>query len=353
VEFPEFSHEWEVLDIGDDRVVFNWSGGVQLISEKPPLYLLRLTDLMDGTRTKGEIFDEVKREFPSIDDASLENSFSTLIEKRMVHNGLVKGAIKHGFDESVVRRFEHSIHALRGYAKSEDEEFKFFERIRNAEVVIIGMGGNGSLLALYLAAAGIGKLVLVDGDVVEESNLVRQVLYTSLDAKQKKLKCLATAERIKEFSPFTQVEILEEFVSSKNCMQNLLSRKPSVAVLAADMPRMLVNRWFFKTCEELDVPGIGGLQNMLGPFFAPEEGGNPFDKLEERMSAKPGKEVFERIVMGLQVERPRPYPAMILGPAKLAYEQCYDIIGYITKAWQPRSLGQTILNKGARTTMSF
>ena len=52
------------------------------------------------------------------------------------------------------------------------------QRLANAKVLVVGLGGLGSPLALYLASSGVGELVLVDGDRVDESNLQRQIAHT-------------------------------------------------------------------------------------------------------------------------------------------------------------------------------
>ena len=63
------------------------------------------------------------------------------------------------------------------------------EKLRNAKVLIVGVGGLGSPIALYLAGAGVGTLGLVDDDQVSISNLQRQVLYAEADLGQPKPLC--------------------------------------------------------------------------------------------------------------------------------------------------------------------
>ena len=77
-------------------------------------------------------------------------------------------------------------------------------RIRAAKVLVIGAGGLGSPLALYLAAAGVGTLGLVDDDTVSLSNLQRQILYRTADVGRAKVE--AGAEALAALNPGTVVE---------------------------------------------------------------------------------------------------------------------------------------------------
>lgn len=72
-------------------------------------------------------------------------------------------------------------------------------RLYTATVMIVGLGGLGSPVALYLAAAGVGELMLVDDDLVSETNLQRQVLYTTAELGQPKATC--AARRLEALNP--------------------------------------------------------------------------------------------------------------------------------------------------------
>jgi len=72
-------------------------------------------------------------------------------------------------------------------------DIKGQQKLIDSHVLIIGMGGLGSPVALYLAAAGVGKLTLVDDDKVEISNLQRQIIHGEADVKQLKVKSAAAS----------------------------------------------------------------------------------------------------------------------------------------------------------------
>jgi sulfur-carrier protein adenylyltransferase/sulfurtransferase len=91
------------------------------------------------------------------------------------------------------------------------------KRIKAASVLCIGTGGLGSPIALYLAAAGIGRMGLVDYDIVDFSNLQRQILHGTEDVGRKKLN--SARDRIKAINPNVQVDLHDMMFRSENAMQ--------------------------------------------------------------------------------------------------------------------------------------
>lgn len=88
------------------------------------------------------------------------------------------------------------------------------EQLLKARVLLLGAGGLGSPAALYLAAAGIGKLGIIDADVVDTSNLQRQVLHGTATVGAPKVK--SAAERIADLNPDVKVVAFEERLTSEN-----------------------------------------------------------------------------------------------------------------------------------------
>src|SRR5690242_6601131 len=90
-------------------------------------------------------------------------------------------------------------------------------KLKAARVLCIGAGGLGSPLALYLGAAGVGTLGLVDFDVVDYTNLQRQIIHTTADVGRKKLE--SAAEKLKAINPFLELRTFETMLSSENALE--------------------------------------------------------------------------------------------------------------------------------------
>jgi adenylyltransferase/sulfurtransferase len=129
------------------------------------------------------------------------------------------------------------------------------KKIKSARVLCVGAGGLGSPASLYLAAAGVGTLGLVDFDTVDFSNLQRQVLYSTNDVGRSKLE--AAAERLRGLNPNIKVLGHETALNSSNALE--IFRDYDIIVDGADNfpTRYLVN----------DACVLSGKPNVYGSIF--------------------------------------------------------------------------------------
>ena len=144
------------------------------------------------------------------------------------------------------------------------------KRIKAASVLCIGAGGLGSPIAMYLAAAGIGKIGIVDFDVVDYSNLQRQILHTDADVGRSKAE--SAKETIHGLNPNCEVVIHNTRISSENAMD--LIRPYDIVVDGTDNfpTRYLTN----DACVLLKKPNVyGSIFRFEGQasVFAPHLGG--------------------------------------------------------------------------------
>ncbi len=113
------------------------------------------------------------------------------------------------------------------------------KKLKAASVLLVGAGGLGSPLALYLAAAGVGRLGLVDFDVVDETNLQRQVLHGTKDVGRPKLD--SARDRLLDINPHIQVDLHKVHLTSDNAL-DLIADYDIVADGTDNFPtRYLVN----------------------------------------------------------------------------------------------------------------
>ena len=124
------------------------------------------------------------------------------------------------------------------------------QKLRESSVLVVGAGGLGSPLLFYLAAAGLGRIGIVDGDVVAISNLQRQILYTGEDEGQSKAKL--AAKRLQQLNPEVKTEVYPFRLSANNAL-DLLARYDCVADGSDNFPtRYLVN----DACVLLGKPNV-------------------------------------------------------------------------------------------------
>ncbi len=90
-------------------------------------------------------------------------------------------------------------------------------KLKQAKVLMIGTGGLGAPLGLYLAAAGIGKIGLVDFDIVDMTNLQRQVIHGTADIGRPKLD--SAADRMNDINPYVEIEKYETMLTSENALE--------------------------------------------------------------------------------------------------------------------------------------
>jgi len=129
------------------------------------------------------------------------------------------------------------------------------ERLQQARVLVVGAGGLGSPVTMYLAAAGIGRLGLVEFDRVEESNLHRQVLFGQSDIGRPKLE--VAEERLREINPLIDIISHQTRIDSANAM-GLLQDYDIVVDGSDNFPtRYLVN----------DACVLAGKPNVYGSIF--------------------------------------------------------------------------------------
>lgn len=136
---------------------------------------------------------------------------------------------------------------------------KHQKKIANSSVLIIGAGGLGSPVSQYLTAAGVGKITIIDNDIVSVSNLQRQILYTENDIGKPKV--LVAKERLKKLNSNVKIKAIQSYFSVSNAEE--LTQPADIIIDACDNfeTRYLIN----DICIKLNKPFIyGSIENYTG-----------------------------------------------------------------------------------------
>lgn len=138
------------------------------------------------------------------------------------------------------------------------------KKLLGSNVLIVGAGGLGSPIALYLAAMGIGKIGIVDKDKIEMSNLGRQIIFTTNDIKKKKSS--TAVSKLKKINPEIQLQSLDKKLNIKNI--NKIANDYNIIVDGSDnfRTRFLINDYCFKKKKILVSGAISKFEGQVYTF---------------------------------------------------------------------------------------
>jgi adenylyltransferase/sulfurtransferase len=130
------------------------------------------------------------------------------------------------------------------------------QKLKSANVLVVGAGGLGSPILLYLGSAGVGRIGIVDGDVVSITNLNRQILYNMNDLGKEKV--LVAKEKVEKLNPNITVEAYNTWLTDEEITERIFS-KFSAVIDATDNyeTRYLINRIAVKLNKILFIGAVG------------------------------------------------------------------------------------------------
>lgn len=197
--------------------------------------------------------------------------------------------------------------------KRYDRQIRLFgtvgqEKLKRAKVFIAGAGGLGSPISIYLAAAGVGKIVLVDMDVVETSNLNRQILHWEKDIGRKKV--ISACEKLREMNSDIAIEAISLSIDENNG-RDLVGDADLIIDAMDNFPsRYLLNR----ISIEKKIPFIyGAINGFIG----------------QATTVLPGKTACLRCIFA-QAPPPSTFPVVGVTPGIIGIIQATEAIKYLT-----------------------
>jgi len=175
-----------------------------------------------------------------------------------------------GLSPAEALRYDRQLHYFGDQASPDSSATDMQLALRNATVVVLGAGGLGTWTMAGLACAGVGRIVAVDDDTIELSNLNRQVLYRMSDIGRRKVE--VAAEALLALNPEIELVPLPRRVRSVADVRSVAAGADFV-VCTADWPVHDIGRWVNRACLELGIPHTSAGQFpprvRVGPTFVP------------------------------------------------------------------------------------
>jgi adenylyltransferase/sulfurtransferase len=142
------------------------------------------------------------------------------------------------------------------------------EKLREAEIFIAGAGGLGCPVSLYLAAAGVGTLTIVDRDVVEISNLNRQILHYSRDLGKRKT--ISAEEKLRQMNPDVTIQVLDTTIDASN-VRELVGNANGIVDAMDNFPiRYLLNKIAIEERIPFFHGAVRGMDGQVTTILPPE-----------------------------------------------------------------------------------
>ena len=175
-----------------------------------------------------------------------------------------------GLSPAELLRYDRQLHYFGDQASPDSSAADMQLALRDATVLVLGAGGLGSWTMAGLACAGVGRIVAVDDDTIELSNLNRQVLYRMSDVGRRKVD--VAAESLRALNPDIDFVPLARRVRSVEDVRSVAEGADFV-VCTADWPVHEIGRWVNRACLELGIPHTSAGQFpprvRVGPTFVP------------------------------------------------------------------------------------
>jgi len=152
-----------------------------------------------------------------------------------------------------LERYKVNINFFNTLDNSKMSKYDYQVKLKNSHVSIFGLGGIGSNICIALLELGVGKITAVEFDVVEPSNLNRQLLYSTSSIGKSKAE--EARKRVAEFNPNVEFNVIEQRINSVEDVRQILTSHPcDVVVNVADFPTGYIDYWVNEACVEKNVP---------------------------------------------------------------------------------------------------
>jgi molybdopterin/thiamine biosynthesis adenylyltransferase len=222
-----------------------------------------ICERLDGTRTRDELVHEVVRLFPGeVTVGEADEVLDFLVQSGWIQDQ--EAPIPHELTARDLERYRRGMEYLETVNLSpETDGYRLQARLKASRVTVLGVGVVGSAVAANLAASGVGHVHCVDHDVIELSNLSRQLLFTEADQGQRKVD--VTVRRLRELNGDIEVTGTDALLDGPHAVARVVQGSDAF-VLCADRPRGLIRMWANEAGYRSRIPWLTAA--YTGPEFS-------------------------------------------------------------------------------------
>jgi molybdopterin/thiamine biosynthesis adenylyltransferase len=225
--YPVYRLDETTLRIGAQR-------GLTTQFRDPHGHLASLLQLADGSRELPELVAAVQAHHPILTATDIEEGLA-----RLDRQGLLDDAGADARAESCLQRYSGNVNHFRHFSRLGDDPWAQQRVLQGSRVTLFGLGGGGSVILPLLVALGVGQIVAVDYDRVDESNLNRQFLYSESDVGELKT---TVAERIVgQLNSTVDFSTVNRNILAADDVRELVAGA-DLAICAIDEPPFLAQR---------------------------------------------------------------------------------------------------------------
>lgn len=247
---PRLSPSVSVVPLGVGVVEFFKTNTRQQVRLRTPDdTILHIVNGLDGTKDASEIATE---------HGATSQSVARLLSY-LERNGILDN-VQPSSDFDAYEVFRRPVSFLQDFSTSHEHLVRMWDALRSARVVVVGLGAVGSWVACYLVQTGVRRLVLVDPDVVELSNLHRQLGYRTSDVGRPKVDALSDA--LMRYRPDLDIERCPVELSEESLER--IEGGVDLVINCADKPTVdQTSKWVGEYCMPRGIPHIvGGGYNL-------------------------------------------------------------------------------------------
>ncbi|HET8660199.1 MAG TPA: ThiF family adenylyltransferase [Micromonosporaceae bacterium] len=248
-----------------DELVVAFDPSEQLVLADPSGQVEALFRLLcEGARDTGQLARELAGRYPDLTVAEVESAIGALDELRLLDD-----AQREPLPAAQAERHFSNLAFFDTFASLERPAEEFQRRLFEAHVVVLGAGGLGCTVLMNLAGLGVGRITLLDHDLVEPRNFARQFLYAAADIGTPKVE--RAAARLEAFDPALRVRAVNRRVNGAADVAALLDGA-DLLVTGIDQPNE-VDLWVNEACLAAGVPYVrGGMLPTRVVYWSVEPG---------------------------------------------------------------------------------